>query len=142
MTTTESRLKMLRESLGLTQAELAASLHMAQNSISIIESGKRQLSDRLAHSLAVEYGVSEEWLLTGSGEMFPVIAEDAELIETYALLGAQSLSPQHKRLAILLMKTIAKLPDDSLPALRDLLAQAAAALDDPPPDGEEKKDEV
>lgn len=141
MTHTENRLKIFRESLGLTQSELARPLQISGAAISLIESGKRQLSDRLAHSLAVEYGVSEEWLLTGSGEMFPVIAEDAELIETYALLGAQSLSPQHKRLAILLLKTIAKLPDDSLPALRALLAQAAAALDDPP-DVEEKKDEV
>lgn len=117
-------------------------MHMAQNSISIIESGKRQLSDRLAHSLSVEYGVSEEWLLTGEGEMFPSLAEDAELIDTYALLGAQHLSPQHKRLAIVLMRTIADLPDDALPALRELLHAAAAALDDPPPDADEKKDEV
>lgn len=141
MTSTENRLKILRESLGLTQSELARPLQISGAAISIIESGKRQLSERLAHSLSVEYGVSEEWLLTGEGEMFPSLAEDAELIDTYALLGAQHLSPQHKRLAIVLMRTIADLPDDALPALRELLHAAAAALDDPPP-GEEKKDEV
>ena len=141
MTSTENRLKILRESLGLTQSELARPLQISGAAISIIESGKRQLSERLAHSLSVEYGVSEDWLLTGEGEMFPSLAEDAELIDTYALLGAQHLSPQHKRLAIVLMRTIADLPDDALPALRELLHAAAAALDDPPP-GEEKKDEV
>lgn len=141
MTHTENRLKILRESLGLTQSELARPLQISGAAISIIESGKRQLSDRLAHSLSVEYGVSENWLLTGEGEMFPSLAEDAELIDTYALLGAQHLSPQHKRLAIVLMRTIADLPDDALPALRELLHAAAAALDDPPPE-EEKKDEV
>ena len=142
MKNTETRLKILRDSLGITQSELASAMHMAQNSISIIESGKRKLSDRLAHSLSVEYGVSERWLLTGEGEMFPVHPEDEELIETYALLGAEKLSPQHKRLAISLLRTIASLPDEAIPVLRDCLRTAAQALDESPPDAEEKKDEV
>ena len=142
MTSTENRLKILRESLGLTQSELARPLQISGAAISIIESGKRQLSDRLAHSLSVEYGVSERWLLTGEGDMFPVHPEDEELIETYALLGAQKLSPQHKQLAIALLPTIASLPDEAIPALRDCLRTAAQALDESPPDAEEKKDEV
>lgn len=137
----ENRLKILREALGKSQTALADDLHMSPSTISLIESGNRNLTERMVHALANQYGVSEEWLLTGEGEMFPSLAEDAELIDTYALLGAQHLSPQHKRLAIVLMRTIADLPDDALPALRELLHAAAAALDDPPP-GEEKKDEV
>lgn len=139
---TETRLKQLRESLNLTQAEFADAIHMAPATISMIESGKRALTDRLIHTLSMEFGVSEEWLRTGNGEMFPVHPEDEELIETYALLGAEKLSPQHKRLAVALLRTIASLPDEAIPVLRDCLRTAAQALDESPPDAEEKKDEV
>ena len=138
----ENRLKILREALGKSQTALADDLHMSPSTISLIESGNRNLTDRMVHALANQYGVSEEWLLTGEGEMFPVHPEDEELIETYALLGAEKLSPQHKRLAIALLRTIASLPDEAIPVLRDCLRTAAQALDESPPDSEEKKDEV
>ena len=135
----ENRLKILREALGKSQTALADDLHMSPSTISLIESGNRNLTDRMVHALANQYGVSEEWLLTGEGEMFPVHPEDEELIETYALLGAEKLSPQHKRLAIALLRTIASLPDEALPVLRECLRMAAQALDESPPDAEEKK---
>lgn len=138
---TGTRLKQLRESLNLTQAEFSHAIHMAPATISMIEAGKRTFTDRMIHILNMEFGVSEDWLRTGNGEMFPSHPEDEELIETYALLGADRLSPQHKRLAISLFRTIASLPDEALPALRDCLRNAAQALDESTPDAQGKKDE-
>ena len=62
------RIKQIRRELGLTQQEFAERIGLKQNSIALIESGKRNISDQAVLSICREYGINEDWLRTGWGE--------------------------------------------------------------------------
>ena len=130
-----TRVKYLRTSLDMSQTDFAQSLHMTSASISMIESGKRPVTDRFIHNLCNEFGVSESWLRTGDGEMFPPPPEeDDELIEAFGFLTAEDVDPWKKRLAKAFLELLSDIPDEAIPHLRRFLSDASAAM-------EEKKDE-
>lgn len=64
------RIKELRERLGMSQTEFAESLNLKRNSISLIEVGKRNPSDRTILDICNKFDVSENWLRNGTGEVF------------------------------------------------------------------------
>ncbi len=64
------RIKDLRETLKLSQSGFANMLNLKRNSISLIEVGKRNPSDRTILDICQKFNVSENWLRTGTGEMF------------------------------------------------------------------------
>ena len=65
-----NRIKQIRKSLGLTQAEFGKRLGLKQNSIALIESGERNTSEQTIHSLEREVNVQEKWLRTGEGQPY------------------------------------------------------------------------
>lgn len=71
-----SRIRILRTAAGLKQSELAERVGFAQNSISMYESDKYQLSTDLAIKLAVALNTSPAYLLclTADPEPEPVHA--------------------------------------------------------------------
>ena len=81
------RIKKVRKELDLTQQKFADRVGVKQNTIALIESGKRNTSDQLLLSVCREFGVSETWLRTGAGEMFVPSPEESvdELIQTHGL---------------------------------------------------------
>lgn len=66
MNTIGSRIKQVREELGLTQSDLAKRIGAAQSTIGSLESGARNQPRKLI-SIAAALGVSAEWLETGRG---------------------------------------------------------------------------
>lgn len=64
------RIKKLRRSLDLTQQGFGERIGVKQNTIALIESGKRNTSDQLLLGICREFGVNEMWLRTGEGAMF------------------------------------------------------------------------
>ena len=89
------RLKLLRKSRGMNQTEFSRSLGMAQNSYSQIETGKISLGDKNIKLICLAFGVHEEWLRTGKGEMIdnePIDIDEQELLKLY-----RSLVPQTKK---------------------------------------------
>ena len=73
------RIKQLRKTLDLTQTAFAERIGLKQNSIALIESGKRNVSDRAVLSMCREFGASYLWLTTGEGPMFEPGSDDAAL---------------------------------------------------------------
>jgi transcriptional regulator with XRE-family HTH domain len=72
------RIKAIREQAGLSQEKFAESISLTKNYISLVENGKRQLSDRTVSDLCEAYNINETWLRTGEGEMYVVhTIEDA-----------------------------------------------------------------
>ena len=63
------RIKELRKSLGLTQAEFGEKLGVKPSTVTNYESGLRAPSDAMLVSICREYGVNEVWLRTGIGPM-------------------------------------------------------------------------
>ena len=78
------RLRGFRKSNGLTQREFAEKLRLKPNSIAQIEGG-RNTSDQTIQTICREFGVNEEWLRTGEGEMVVPKEADAldELVKQY-----------------------------------------------------------
>ncbi|RPD50015.1 XRE family transcriptional regulator [Hymenobacter sediminis] len=64
-----SRIKALREELGLTQADLFRSTGIKQTTLSSIESGTEPKAGIVSSLLAAYPQVNPEWLLLGSGPM-------------------------------------------------------------------------
>jgi len=71
------RIKKVRKYLDLTQQMFCVRIGFKRNSLSLIESGKRNISDQAILAICREYDVSESWLRTGEGEMFLPKAENA-----------------------------------------------------------------
>lgn len=75
-------IKKVREDQSKSQDEFAKSLNLKRNSITLIETGKRNASDRTIKDICKTYKISEEWLRTGKGEMYRAVdEEDAQYVE-------------------------------------------------------------
>lgn len=64
------RLKMIRKSLGLNQTEFGEKVGLRQSTITGYENGSRKPKDAIIRTICNTYRVNEEWLRTGTGEMF------------------------------------------------------------------------
>ena len=65
-----NKIKWIRKQKNLSQADFAEALNLKRNSISLIEVGKRNPSDRTIMDICKTFNVSEEWLRTGNGDPF------------------------------------------------------------------------
>lgn len=74
------RLREVRKALGLNQTEFAKSLGINQSSYSLIEVGRISMADRYIKTICALYGIDEEWLLTGKGEMFAKESDELALV--------------------------------------------------------------
>lgn len=72
------RLRELRKSLGLTQKEFAARLNLKNGIISSYEKGDRDITSRNLKSICDIFGVNEEWLVHGNGNMFKDLTLEPE----------------------------------------------------------------
>ena len=73
------RLKELRKSLKMNQAEFAKALGVGQSSLAMIETNRRPLTNKNIKLICAEFDVNEEWLRTGKGEMFVIQSDEEEL---------------------------------------------------------------
>lgn len=64
------RIKLLRNSLKLTQSEFGEKLGIARNTIASYEIGRRDPMEQTIVSICREFNVNKVWLVEGHGEMF------------------------------------------------------------------------
>lgn len=64
------RIKEIRKRLDLTQQEFASRIGVKRNTVATYEMGRSAPSDAAISLICREFNVSENWLRTGSGEMF------------------------------------------------------------------------
>lgn len=75
------RIKELRKSLKLNQTDFGDRIGVKQATIAGYENGSRQPIDAVITAMCREFGVNEEWLRTGSGEMFREVDTEARFSE-------------------------------------------------------------
>ena len=80
----KTRIKELRNALGLTQQEFANKMGTSRGNIAAYEVGKNAPSDAVVSLICREFNVNKDWLQAGIGEMFKEIPEEDE---TAALLS-------------------------------------------------------
>ena len=85
----QRRIKELRQTLKLTQQQLAEAVGLSRNYIALVETGSREPSDRTISDICRVYNVSEEWLRTGNGPMMAVKTRREEITELAERLNAE-----------------------------------------------------
>lgn len=67
----------------ITLERFGAKIGLTKSALSMIENDKSSLTDQTALAISREYGVSLEWLRTGSGEPFPPKSHEEEIAEFF-----------------------------------------------------------
>ncbi|WP_075679168.1 helix-turn-helix domain-containing protein [Roseburia sp. 831b] len=73
------RIKELRKTLDLTMERFGEIIGVSKSSISNIENGNRNLTERMFKDICREFDVREEWLRTGEGEMFKELSRSEKI---------------------------------------------------------------
>lgn len=98
----KERLYEVRKNSGLTQEKFAEKLGLTRNFIGLIERGDRVPSDRTISDICREFGVNEEWLRTGEGEMYKPKSRNQLLAEFFAdVLNAEDDDPVREYCTVL-----------------------------------------
>ena len=134
----KDRIKAVREHYHLTMEAFGARIGIKKSSVSLLESGKNDPSERTIKSICREFNVNETWLRTGDGDMFDQdqpsilsrLADEYKLTarEQSALSAFLELSDSD-RAAI--MRYVDKLVEKFSPdSVSDTTAEAVAAARD------------
>lgn len=112
------RVREIRNALDLTQKEFGQRLAIAQSYLTNIETGKREVTEKIQKLICLQFNVNEEWLRTGGGEMF--VEDDNVLI---AQLSKQySLDAFSRRF----IETYVKLPEAQREVIKNFAFAVAA----------------
>lgn len=117
----KDRIRLLRETLGVSQRQFAAAVEVTASTVSTYESGIRNPSDSVIALICRVYGVNREWLEDGIGDMFssnkvepPHPDPIGDLLEKYQLEpearplieALVSLSPDERGLLLSIMESV------------------------------------
>ncbi len=69
------RIRQIRQSVNLSQAKFAKVISISNGYIAGIELGHRAVNERIIKLICIYFHVNEEWLKSGTGEMFQSKAE-------------------------------------------------------------------
>lgn len=117
------RIKKVRKKLDLTQQEFCDRIGLKRNSISLVESDKRNPSNQLLLAVCREFNVSEEWLRTGDGDMFIQQSKEDELKTAVDSLLSGETSEFKRRL----VKVLASLKEEQWVFLEEKLKEILGA---------------
>ncbi|EGT4846889.1 TPA: helix-turn-helix transcriptional regulator [Clostridioides difficile] len=108
-------LKKLRKELGLSQKEFGDKLKLTSASISKLENGERNITERHISQICEVFNVNEDWLRNGNGEMFKNIDD----IELAAMMGKTFSSNDEFLKKVFL--TFAELTDDEREVIQKVI---------------------
>ena len=108
------RIRYLRKSvLSQTLDEFGAKIKLGKSAISNMETNQRGVTDQTIMSICREFGVSEQWLRYGEGEMFVQLTSGERIANLIA--EAQTSPPNSPKRRMLL--ALAKLDEEDWIAL-------------------------
>jgi len=116
----KERIKKIRKELDLTQQEFAERIGIKRNTIANYETGRNDPVDSVISLICREFGVNEEWLRTGNGEMFNPAPTDVldQLAQKYKLSNA----------AYIIIEKFVNLPPDKQAGLIDFCMEVSKAI--------------
>lgn len=111
-----TRVKELRKNLKLTQESFGRSIKLSKFTISNIENGSINITDRNIKEICETYNVNESWLRTGEGEMFAELSGDDELSMLIGEFLAENDDFKKK-----VIKTMLSLPNEDWYLIKKLI---------------------
>lgn len=113
------RVKEIRKALNLTMEKFGERLGVTRSAMSNIENGNRSLTEQMLLAICREFSVNEEWLRTGTGDMFLVSREDyiEKVSRSYSL----------DKLDEAIINTYMSFPPDKRAIIKEFILNVAAA---------------
>jgi len=88
------RIKLLRKELGLTQQEFGKKIYRDKSIISKIEGDEVELSSSNRLAICKVFGIREDWIVKGDGEMKDLRDSDSLLEETMEMISRRHPTKQ------------------------------------------------
>jgi transcriptional regulator with XRE-family HTH domain len=107
--TVNERIRQVRQALNMTQTDFSKAIYVSNGYTAEIENGHRAANDRIIRLICLTFGVNEQWLKTGNGEMFQ--ASPIELKERILSLF-DKLHPKFQEYALTVIDQLIKLQND------------------------------
>ena len=98
----KDRILAIRKALRLNQGEFAGQVGMKRAALSMIEVGTNNLSNKNIKLICMTFGINEQWLRTGAGDMF----SDASPYETEFFEIYRDLMPETQHAILQLAKQL------------------------------------
>lgn len=96
------RIRELRKALKLTLDRFGERVGVKKSALSQIENGKSGVTNQMIKSICREFDVSETWIRTGEGEMFPPVDRRTEIARlTRQLLNEEEDSFKNRFISML-----------------------------------------
>lgn len=112
-----SRIKMVRKTLGLSQTEFGERLGIKQTTVAGYETGGRTPMDAVVSLICREFNVNEQWLRTGEGEMFVAVTKKEEI----AAFVGNVLSGTSEDFKVRFIAALAELNEDQWKLIEDMI---------------------
>lgn len=122
METTNQRIAMIVKQSGLNKTAFSEKINVSPSMVSLICSGRTGVSDRTISDICRVFGVSEDWLRTGEGEMRLNLDRKEELTAIFFQIAASDDAKAR------LVKAFAMLPDEAYPKLEEYIKKIAQEL--------------
>ena len=114
-----TRIKALRNALGLNQTDFGAAVGVKQTTVAGYENGTRTPIDAVVSAICREFNVNETWLRTGEGEMFRPRSRNEELFEFL------NTAVEEDGIKARLLTVMARLSEDQWELLADMARKLA-----------------
>ena len=117
------RIRKVRRTLDLTQEAFCNRIGLKRNSISLVESDKRNISDQAILSICREFNVDYIWLTTEQGKMF--VENDNEFRKKIDRIMTSEDDTRK-----ILFKSLVDASDDDIATIKKFIKNTAALFDD------------
>lgn len=114
--TVNERVKEIRKSNELTMDKFGERIGVTKAAISKIEKGERGVTDQMIKLMVKEFGVNENWLRTGDGEMFP----EFDRADAIAKLADDIMTEVPDSFKSRLVAALAQMTDEQWKLLEDI----------------------
>lgn len=75
----KDRIKSVRIDKGMSQSKFAEKLSISRSAVCKMESGENSPSEQTIRLICAEFGVNEDWLRNGNGDMYPKRTRNQEI---------------------------------------------------------------
>lgn len=101
--TINQRIKKLRQKLGQSQATFARNLCLSNGHFATIELESCKASERVVKPISRTYGINEDWLLAGEGNMYqdPSVAGTEQIMKMF-----RELKPEYQEYMLSLVEKL------------------------------------
>lgn len=123
------RILLILKDAGKKRVDLARALNISEASVSTMCSGKTNPSAQNIALICQKFGINEEWLKTGKGEMKAPLTKQAEIAEiTAQLFHKEETDPETYNFLVALNKSLLQLDENQMQAVLDMVRKLNAAI--------------